>query len=294
MGKKIKFLFGLLLCTGLTAVIVGGGVFFARNITAQAEKRIKAVETVPMPSFLELDDTTDVILCAHRGLSATMPENTAQAIRKAGEVGFERVEFDIRETADGELVLMHDDKIDRTTDGSGKVSSYTAHELTRFSIDNGANIEEIEEDVKIPTLKEVLQICKEYGMTPVIEIKKMKDRGLKTLKKYLDSFGDRAIVISCSDVLLRKYAELDSEPELWYMTEKLDEKAFQISDETGFTISFKADNVDDLSEAVPEALDRGYALTAWTVDDREEFVALVNLGVKEIITNRILPGANKK
>ena len=294
MGKKIKFLFGVLICTGLSAIIIGGGVFFARSITAKAEKRIKAVETVPLPSFLELDDISDVVLCAHRGLSATMPENTAEAIEKAGEAGFQRVEFDIRETADGELVLMHDDKIDRTTNGMGRVSAYTLLELSRFSVDNGANIEKIGETVRIPTLEKVLRICKEYNMTPVIEIKKMKDKSLGTLKKQLDEFSEKAIVISCDENLLKRYRAVDLESELWYMTEKLDGKAFRIAEETGFTISFKASAAENISEEVPKALEKGCKLAAWTVDDREECVILINLGVKNIITNRILPGANRK
>ncbi|MBQ3149710.1 MAG: hypothetical protein IJB86_00535 [Clostridia bacterium] len=293
MGKKIKFLFGLLLCTGLTAIIIGGGVFFARRVTAQAEKRIKAVETVPMTSFIELDDTSDIVLCAHRGLSAVMPENTLQAIEKAAQVGFKRVEFDIRETADGQLVLMHDDKIDRMTDGSGRVSSYTVTELSRFTVDNGANILEIEEKVRIPTLKETLELCKESGITPVIEIKRMKDKGLRMLKKQLDDFSQPAIVISCSEELLRRYKEFDSDTELWLMTETLDAKTFRIADETGFTLSFKASAVENISEIIPIALEKGYSLAAWTVDDREDFVVLVNLGVKNIITNRILPGVQK-
>ena len=289
MGKKIKILFGVLLCTGLTAVIVGGGLFFARRVTAQAEKRIKAVETVPMLSFTELDDVSGIRLCAHRGLSSVMPENTLEAIRKAGETGFLRVEFDIRETADGVLVLMHDDKIDRTTDGSGKVSSYTLTEIKRFSVDNGANIEEMEEKIRVPTLEEALSVCEEYGMMPVIEIKKMKDKGLLSLKKHLDGFSGEAAVISYNEPLLRKYRGIDAETELWYMTDNLDRKTLSLADENGYIISFKTESVENISEAVPEAVKEGYRIVAQTVDDREEFVALVNLGVTEFITNRILP-----
>lgn len=294
MGKKIKFLFGVLLCTGLTAIIVGGGVFFARSITAESQKKIKAVETVPMPSFIELDDTSQIILCAHRGLSATSPENTLQAIEEAGKAGFKRVEFDIRETADGELVLMHDDKIDRTTNGSGRVSSYSLMELKRFSVDNGANIEKIEEKVTIPTLKEALSLCSEYKMTPVIEIKKMKDKGLKALKKQLDEFSEKAIIISYNEMLLRKYRETDADTEIWFAVDTLDEKAFDVSDETGFVLAFSADKTENISEVIPEACEKGYRLVAHTVDGREMFVALANLGITEFITNRILPGANKK
>ncbi len=289
MGKKIKILFGVLLCTGLTAVIVGGGVFFARRVTAQAEKRIKAVETVPMLSFTELDDVSGIRLCAHRGLSSVMPENTLEAIRKAGETGFCRVEFDIRETADGELVLMHDDKIDRTTDGTGKVSAYTLTEIKRFSVDNGANIEEMEEVVRVPTLKEVLSVCKEYKMMPVIEIKRMKDKGLMSLKKLLDEFSEESAVISYNEPLLRKYREIDADTELWYMSDNLDGKTLSLADEMGYIICFKTSSVENISEAVPEAVKEGYRIVAQTVDDREEFVALVNLGVTEFITNRILP-----
>ncbi|MEW6753516.1 MAG: glycerophosphodiester phosphodiesterase family protein [Candidatus Latescibacterota bacterium] len=60
-------------------------------------------------------------VCAHRGASGSHPENTVAAFARARELGVERVEFDVRRTADGALVIMHDPTVDRTTDGSGPV-----------------------------------------------------------------------------------------------------------------------------------------------------------------------------
>lgn len=288
MGKKIRIFFGILLCSGLTAVIIGGGVFFARRVTAQSEKRIEAVKTLPLSSFSGLQNKSEILLCAHRGLSATSPENTVEAIKQAGEKGFKKVEFDVRQTADGELVLMHDEKIDRTTNGSGKVSSYTLHELSRFYIDNGANIEEYE-NVGIPSLSQALSVCKYYGMTPVIELKKINGKGISKMKALTDEFADEIIVMSHNKDLLKRYSQADSDAVIWYMTNELTGTALHFADETHCTLAFKADSQKITESEIITAIENGYKLTALTVDDKEALLSLVNMGVREFITNRILP-----
>ena len=59
-----------------------------------------------------------VIICAHRGASSTHPENTIAAFTEASALGCEMLEFDVRATADGHLLILHDESVDRTTDGS--------------------------------------------------------------------------------------------------------------------------------------------------------------------------------
>ena len=98
-----------------------------------------------------------IMVCAHRATEAGYPENSLSAIQNAINLGIEMVEIDIRETKEGELVLMHDATITRTTTGSGNVSSYTLQEIKQFSLKkaDGSLTNE-----KIPTLKEVFDLAR--------------------------------------------------------------------------------------------------------------------------------------
>ena len=70
---------------------------------------------------------------AHRGYSGKYPENTMLAFQKAVEVGCDGIELDVQLTRDGVLVIIHDERIDRTTDGTGSVKDYTYEECNRVS-----------------------------------------------------------------------------------------------------------------------------------------------------------------
>lgn len=72
--------------------------------------------------------------CAHRGLSALMPENTLPAFAAAQALGADEIEFDVRLTKDGQLVVCHDPNLERISDGVGLVSDYTLEELRRFNV----------------------------------------------------------------------------------------------------------------------------------------------------------------
>ena len=74
---------------------------------------------------------------AHRGYSNYAPENSIPAFELAGKIGFWGIETDICETSDGQFVCMHDDTLDRTTNGSGAISDYTLDDLSQFQIDYG-------------------------------------------------------------------------------------------------------------------------------------------------------------
>jgi glycerophosphoryl diester phosphodiesterase len=91
------------------------------------------------------------IIVAHRGASAERPENTMTAFERAVEVGADAVEFDVRITADGVAVILHDADVARTTDGVGLVRDLTLTEVKGLRISSGASAEEV------PTLEEALR-----------------------------------------------------------------------------------------------------------------------------------------
>ena len=108
---------------------------------------------------------------AHRGCSLRYPENTLLAFEKAASInGLEGIELDVQMTKDGELAVIHDEKVDRTTDGKGFVKDYTLAELKKLHI---KTINE-ELDLRIPTLSEVLDLLQDKmikGLKLNIELK---------------------------------------------------------------------------------------------------------------------------
>ena len=98
-------------------------------------------------------------ICAHRGDSDTHPENTIPAIREAIRLGAQMIEFDVALSKDGQLVLMHDDTIDRTTNGTGPVGNSTLVELKKM--DAGSWKGSQFKNTLIPTLDEALSIMPE-------------------------------------------------------------------------------------------------------------------------------------
>ncbi len=98
-------------------------------------------------------DSNSVIVVAHRGDWRNFPENSLEAIDNAIKMGVDIVELDVKRTKDGELILMHDRTLDRTTTGKGLVSENTLSDIRKLNLRNGCNIRTIH---KVPTLEEAL------------------------------------------------------------------------------------------------------------------------------------------
>lgn len=108
------------------------------------------------------------LIWAHRGASGYAPENTMQAFEKAVEMEADGIELDVQLTKDGELVIIHDEQIDRTSDGTGWVKDFTYAKLSRYNY-NRTHPEY--EHAKIPTLEEVYELLKPTGLTVNVELK---------------------------------------------------------------------------------------------------------------------------
>lgn len=110
---------------------------------------------------------------AHRGSRGTHPENTLAAFREAVRVGSDGIELDVHVTKDGELVVIHDETIDRTTNGQGFIKDLTLAEVKAVSA--GAWFAKEYEDEKIPTLQEVFVLLCELNFTGQLNIELKTD-----------------------------------------------------------------------------------------------------------------------
>ena len=108
------------------------------------------------------------LIIAHRGASSLAPENTLAAVQKALDLKVDVVEIDVHRSSDGELVVLHDATLDRTTTGSGPVKQYSLEEVKSFDAGSWFSPSFVEE--RIPTLREVLEKTKDQA-TLLIELK---------------------------------------------------------------------------------------------------------------------------
>ncbi|MBI1389499.1 MAG: hypothetical protein GC154_13735 [bacterium] len=109
------------------------------------------------------------IVVGHRGHVKYAPENTIPAFAKGVELGVDLYEIDVRQTRDGEMVIMHDSTVDRTTDGSGPVSEMTLAEIKK--LDAGSWFGKEFAGTRVPTLREALRFLKSHGKKPDIDFK---------------------------------------------------------------------------------------------------------------------------
>lgn len=128
------------------------GILFTVIGVLNAQDRIASLR-----NNLLHDDTHSVLVVSHRADWRNAPENSLQAIKNCMAMGVDMVEIDLKKTKDGQLILLHDKTIDRTTTGKGKPEDYTLAELRQFRLRNGAGHKT---DHVIPTFEEVMTLCK--------------------------------------------------------------------------------------------------------------------------------------
>jgi glycerophosphoryl diester phosphodiesterase len=163
------------------------------------------------------------LVVAHRGASAQLPENTMDAYRRAVEVGADAIELDVHLTTDGQLAVIHDDTLERTTDGSGAVAGFAMEELRRF--DAGYRFTDAQggfafrgKRMRIPTLPEVLEWLPE-GIGLVVEIKAREaaDATVEALRGSPVRRAGAVSVISFDEAAIDRAHDLDPELATGYL-----------------------------------------------------------------------------
>lgn len=224
---------------------------------------------------------------AHRGLSSSYPENTLLAIKKAKEYGCDMVEFDVNYTSDNKLILMHDDTLDRTTNGAGNVNSKTLSQIKELNIDGGNNAN-IFTGLKVPTLEEVLKECKKVGLIPFIEIKRnvpvsLMQEVVNLLEKY--SMTENVIITSFNESLLNKIRELNSIITIAPIVDLTQENVERLKTKENLIISTPYPSNFDTT-ALSKCIENNIPVFTWTVDEESQINTLQGMGIDGIISNK--------
>lgn len=228
-------------------------------------------------------------LIGHRGAAASAPENTLAGFRQAAAEGVTWVEFDVKLSAEGEPVLMHDDRVDRTTDGKGKVAETPLARLQ--GLDAGAWFGPAFRGERVPTLAEALALLAELKMGFNAEIKPCPGREAETA------------IAACRTIRERWPADLPT-PVLTSFKVEATAAAAQAAPELPRGLlagKLPADWLDqaaaldaktihlgerDLTPAVVTAVrEAGYPLVVWTVNDPALARQWRALGVHSLITD---------
>jgi len=226
----------------------------------------------------------------HRGAAAHAPENTIAGIRRAAALGATWVEFDTKLTADDHCIVFHDDKLDRTTDGRGKVADTRYDDIRR--LDAGSWFGGDFADEPIPRLDALLDTVARLGMHPDIEIKATPGRERETAARVVDearatwpaerppplvtSFSDDSLSVARDLVPTwpRGLIAFDRPRDWIERLARLESRLFVCRH-------------DDITPAmVAEAEAISVQLAAFTVNEPARAMALIGWGVSAIISDR--------
>lgn len=209
---------------------------------------------------------------AHRGASIEFPENTLAAFRRALELNVEGIELDVHLSADGHAVVIHDETVDRTTDGSGAVAEMTLEQLKALDAGGGE---------PVPTLGEVLDLVGD-ALHVDIEIK-AKEAGDAVLNE-LEGRNTRWLISSFKWDVLQYVRSRDAEAELWPLTVGASDEAIAVAKEIGApALAIYHMGIDE--DIVRHLREQGLGFWVWTVNDPSEAIRFADMGAIGICTD---------
>ncbi|MDY4021768.1 glycerophosphodiester phosphodiesterase family protein [Staphylococcus borealis] len=229
-------------------------------------------------------------IVAHRGLSNQFPENTLLSFKAALMQHVDMLEIDVHFSKDHHLVVIHDDTIDRTSNGKGKVKDYTFEELATFDFGIKHNPSFI--NTKISKFEEVLSLSKNYSKTLLIEIKVphqypgIEEAVLKALKAYKVP-EHKAIIQSFDDTSVKRLRSLGRVYPLGLLVSR---KKYWYKSPDFEAISQYADFINPnyklvTSKFIKNAHRHSLKVIPYTVNHSKDAKKLIRLGVDGIISD---------
>ena len=220
-----------------------------------------------------------ILKIGHRGAKGHIAENTLASFQKALELGAEAIELDVHVCATGEMVVIHDFTVDRTTNGRGEVNKLSLSELKALKVEG---------DYDIPTLDEVLGLLQGKCFINI----EMKGRHTakplsELLKKYVEekkySYND-FIVSSFQYEELKQMSKLNPDVHLGVLTQASVAQAWEWADE--FSAKAIHPHYSLLTEAnIERAREAGFKIYTWTVNETEDIARVKKYGVNGIISD---------
>jgi len=282
MGRLGKILLSLVLLLAVVCVVL-------------------AIWIEPMPDH-PFVQKKGIEVIAHRGGWGLWPENTLYAFQHAIDLGVDMLELDIRSTKDGHLVVFHDSKLNRTTDGAGHVNDFTLAELKKldagyqWSPDHGETYPFRGKGIVVPTLKEVFESFPQMRMS--IEIKQREPDIVEMFANMIRShrMQDRVIVASFDSGTLKRFREQFpevatspglTEGAIFYLLCRVNLSAVYHPNAEVLQFPLKFGGFDTKHAALVDGAHKNnIQVQIWTVGDESDMQLLIERGVDGIITRR--------
>ena len=261
----------------------------ANGIVTADRALMESVLTSPI--FKENSIIRPVGVIGHRGVPSLAPANSIEGSVYAAQCGANIIENDVFLTKDGVVVIMHDDTIDGTTNGSGKVENFTYAELCNYQIDiapsgSTSGLPTISAPVPIPTLEEYFEAFKDTDTFLFIEIKSGNKEIVPAIKKLIDKYdiADQCGVISFGAGMLQEVRKIIPEISVGFL---YSEKGLDpiMSNTSNIGSSYNPSYTSASKELVSELAARGIFTWPWTVNNKADFDNLYLMGVAGITTD---------
>ncbi len=220
-----------------------------------------------------------MIKIGHRGAMGHAPENTIKSFDVALQMGVSMIELDVALCASGEVIVIHDDRVDRTTDGEGYVSEMSLESLLKLDAGDGE---------KIPTLDETLTfLAGKCELNIELKNKAVVNETAKLISKHIDSklwTADQLLISSFDHHALKAFQEIHPTIRIGVLVGiiPLNYSAI-IGDIDAYAINPCLDFLNE--EFVKHAKERGLKVFVWTVNHIEDIKKMRNMGVDGIFTN---------
>ena len=224
---------------------------------------------------------------AHRGFSGKYPENTMLAFQKAYEVGCDGIELDVQFSRDGEVMILHDETLDRTTNGHGDLRAYTCKELR--SLDASGKFPGVYGVCRIPTLTEYLEWVRDTDLLTNIELKNsvyaypgLEEKVLELIDRY--DLEDRILFSSFSPESVLRCKELVPHIPAGFLTEEPMPQIGAYAASHG--VEYYHPGKEILTEKEVQACHaHGVGVNVWTVNRSSDMNRMKAWGVDGIFTN---------
>ncbi|MEV0322656.1 glycerophosphodiester phosphodiesterase [Streptomyces sp. NPDC050658] len=260
---------------------VAGQTSRLRYQSSRQEHLTGTIDSILVPGRHSTVDCSATHTIGHRGAPEIAPENTIDGMKAADDHGAEWVEMDVQFTKDGRPVIMHDDTVDRMTDGTGRVDELTAKEIAGLTVKGGG---------RVPTLKQVLSSLQSRSVRLLLEIKGPQPpaavkRVLRLVAKA--DMTQRTMLQSFDKDVLRDAAKSARKTEIALLRTKLDPdpvataRKFSLST---YSVKFRA--LSARPTVVKQLKAAGIKVFVWTVDRAADWPTATSWGVDGIITNR--------
>lgn len=275
-----------------TAVLFIGGLYGYAALQTGVPASDKEI-------FKELPKRT--LVFAHRGGGGQFPENTVYAFERSAALGVDVLEMDIQETSDGAIVVLHDSKVDRTTDGTGEIRTMSLEEVRkldaafRFTTDQGTTYPMRGQGIKVPTLQEVFDALpdKRFNIEMKPESATLPDALCSLVRER--SLATRVIVASGSKTNLERFRSAC--PEVATSGSFSEVTKFVVYEKSGLGGSYSPPfdaiqtpaRIRSLDLVTPDYLAAAHKLNVevhvWIINNPDEMKRLLGLGVDGIMTD---------